>query len=62
MYTDSGFEKAISEMIDMEVSFSEQGMQEDGMAHLEGGDAMESNELSRLKQLIGHDAIREMKQ
>lgn len=42
VYTDTGFEKAISEMIDMEVSFSEQGMQEDGMAHLEGGDAMES--------------------
>jgi len=42
VYTDSGFEKHISEMIGMEVTFSEQGMQEDGRAHLEGGDAMES--------------------
>tara|TARA_B100001057_G_scaffold347677_1_gene348980 strand:+ start:280 stop:984 length:705 start_codon:yes stop_codon:yes gene_type:complete len=42
VYTDTGFEKAISEMIGMEVSFSEQGMQQDGIAHLEGGDAMES--------------------
>jgi hypothetical protein len=62
VYTDSGFEEEISDMIGMEVSFSEQGMQEDGKAHLEGGEAMESNELSRLKQLIGHDTIREMKQ
>jgi hypothetical protein len=62
VYTDSGFEEEISDMIGMEVSFSEQGMQEDGVAHLEGGEAMESNELSRLKQLIGHDSIREMKQ
>ena len=36
VYTDSGFEKHISEMIGMEVTFSEQGMQEDGRAHLEG--------------------------
>jgi len=42
VYTDTGFEKAISEMIGMEVSFSEQGMQQDGVAHLEGGEAMES--------------------
>jgi len=36
IYTDSGFEKEISEMIGTEVEFSEQGMQEDGRAHLEG--------------------------
>jgi len=42
VYTDSGFEKHISEMIGMEVTFSEQGMQEDGRAHLEGGTNMES--------------------
>ncbi len=81
VYTDTGFEKAISDMIGMEVSFSEQGMQDDGMAHLEGGDGQtesvaetktdedvgeeiqeQSPELARLKQLIGVDTIREMKQ
>jgi hypothetical protein len=36
IYTDSGFEKAISDIIGYEVGFSEQGMQEDGQAHLEG--------------------------
>ena len=35
IYTDSGFEKAVSRMIGHEVSFSEQGMQRDGKAHLE---------------------------
>ena len=55
IYTDSGFEEAISEMIGMEVSFSEQGMQEDGMAHLEGSEPgeMESADLSRVKKLAG---------
>ena len=49
IYTDTGFEKAISDMIDMEVSFSEQGMQEDGRAHLEGGNAMEMESKQWLK-------------
>jgi len=55
IYTDSGFEKAISDMIGMEVSFSEQGMQEDGRAHLEGYERgeMESADLSRVKKLAG---------
>ena len=53
IYTDSGFEEAISDMIGIEVSFSEQGMQEDGMAHLEGGAEMESADLSRVKKLAG---------
>ena len=35
IYTDSGFESAISDPIGHEVRWSEQGMQEDGMAHLE---------------------------
>ena len=35
IYTDSGFERAISDAIGHEVRWSEQGMQEDGMAHLE---------------------------
>lgn len=57
IYTDSGFEKEISEMIGMEVSFSEQGMQEDGRAHLEGTAEMESSDLSRLKMLAGTTSI-----
>ena len=35
IYTDSGFERAISDAIGHEVRWSEQGMQEDGFAHLE---------------------------
>ena len=35
IYTDSGFAKNISALIGIEVDFSEQGMQEPGMAHLE---------------------------
>ncbi len=57
VYTDSGFEKAISEMVGMEVGFSEQGMQEDGKAHLEGNDEdvtlEQSAGINRLKQLSG---------
>ncbi len=36
IYTDTGFEQAISNMLGMDVEFSEQGMQDDGVAHLEG--------------------------
>jgi len=61
IYTDSGFEKAISDMIGMEVSFSEQGMQEDGRAHLEGSEPGEMEntnpDLSRLKMLAGTTSI-----
>ena len=53
IYTDSGFEEAISDMIGIKVNFSEQGMQDDGMAHLEGGSEMESANLSRVKKLAG---------
>ena len=35
IYTDSGFERAISDAIGHEVRWSEQGAQEDGFAHLE---------------------------
>jgi hypothetical protein len=45
VYTDSGFEKAVSDMIGMDVEFSEQGMQQDGVAHLEGSSEMESVEV-----------------
>ncbi len=36
IYTDSGFAKAISDMLGIEVDWSEQGMQAQGVAHLEG--------------------------
>jgi hypothetical protein len=35
IYTDSGFEKAISEKLGFDVMFTEQGMQEDGCASME---------------------------
>ena len=35
LYTDSGFEAAVSELLGFEVSFTEQGMQEDGCASME---------------------------
>ena len=55
IYTDSGFEKAISKMVGFEVSFTEQGMQEDGMASMEGGseEFNEETEISRNKKLAG---------
>ena len=36
IYSDTGFEKAISEIVGFKVRFTEQGMQEDGIASLEG--------------------------
>jgi len=35
IYTDSGFEDAISEVLGFAVGFTEQGMQEDGIASME---------------------------
>ena len=35
LYTDSGFEEAVSELLGCSVSFTEQGMQEDGYASME---------------------------
>ena len=35
IYTDTGFEDAISEQLGYPVSFTEQGMQEDGIASME---------------------------
>ena len=52
IYTDTGFEKAISEMIGMKVTFTEQGMQEEGVASLEGGDDMDED-ISILKRNAG---------
>jgi hypothetical protein len=36
IYTDTGFESAISAALGLDVQFTEQGMQEDGVASLEG--------------------------
>ena len=49
IYTDSGFEQEISGIIGTPVSFSEQGMQDDGMAHLEGEE--ESKQESTMEEL-----------
>ena len=35
MYTDSGFEETVSELLGYSVTFTEQGMQEDGYASME---------------------------
>ena len=35
MYTDSGFEEAVSALLGFSVSFTEQGMQDDGYASME---------------------------
>jgi len=35
MYTDSGFEEAVSDLLGASVSFTEQGMQDDGYASME---------------------------
>jgi len=35
IYTDSGFEETVSELLGEEISFTEQGMQEDGRASME---------------------------
>ena len=35
IYTDSGFERAISDMLGFDVIFTEQGMQDDGYASME---------------------------
>ena len=57
IYTDSGFEQEISGIIGTPVSFSEQGMQDDGMAHLEGEEdnKQESTmeELDRILKIAG---------
>ena len=49
IYTDTGFEDAISEIIGMDVGWSEQGMQEKGTAHLEA-DYGEENESIKRKE------------
>ena len=57
IYTDSGFEEEISGIIGTPVSFSEQGMQDDGMAHLEGEEETKQEstmeELDRILKIAG---------
>jgi len=52
IYTDSGFAEAISDLVGFKVDFTEQGMQNDGMASMEGtmGDAMESVQEAKLTE------------
>jgi hypothetical protein len=35
LYTDSGFERTVSELLGEQIYFTEQGMQEDGYASME---------------------------
>jgi hypothetical protein len=56
IYTDTGFEEAVSEMIGMKVSFTEQGMQEEGVASLEGGGDMEE-EINILQRNAGNHGM-----
>lgn len=51
IYTDTGFEKAISDMVGFKVDFTEQGMQEDGMASMEGN--MEVKEEAVVDEAVG---------
>ena len=55
IYTDRGFEEAISKIVGFKVSFTEQGMQEEGMASMEGmmdDDGMQE-EIDRISHLAG---------
>jgi hypothetical protein len=58
IYTDSGFEKAISDITGYDLGFSEQGMQEDELAHLEGylDNTGQEEELDDLGQNLEYDA------
>lgn len=56
VYTDSGFESEVSKIVGFDVSFTEQGMQEEGEASLEGhanDSAGMQEELDRLSDLAG---------
>jgi len=55
IYTDTGFEKAISEIVGFKVVFTEQGMQEEGMASMEGNtdDIGQNEDLDRMRHLAG---------
>lgn len=67
IYTDTGFEKAISDIIGNNVKWSEQGMQDNGLAHLEGDrvdnaggmdqDVGKEESINRVKHLAGVDPV-----
>ena len=58
IYTDTAFPEAISELCDCEVDWSEQGMQDEGMAHLEG-EIMEAYE--SISETFHTELMRELK-
>ena len=58
IYTDTAFPEAISEICGMELDWSEQGMQDDGMAHLEG-EIMEAYE--SISETFHTELMRELK-
>jgi hypothetical protein len=48
IYTDSGFEDAISKALGFEVQFTEQGMQQDGVASMETSEAFDEKKVDKL--------------
>ena len=58
IYTDTAFPEAISELCGCEVDWSEQGMQDEGMAHLEG-EIMEAYE--SISETFHTELMRELK-
>ena len=57
VYTDSGFEAEVSKIVGFDVSFTEQGMQEEGEASLEGNtsDKGQTEDIDRMRHLAGLD-------
>ena len=57
VYTDSGFESEISKIVGFRVVFTEQGMQEEGKASLEGNtsDQGQTEDIDRMRHLAGLD-------
>lgn len=55
VYTDSGFESEISKIVGFKVMFTEQGMQEEGQASLEGNisDKGQNEDIDRMRHLAG---------
>ena len=55
IYTDTGFEAEISKLVGFKVKFTEQGMQEEGVASLEGDkdDTAVAEDIARMRHLSG---------
>jgi len=61
IYTDTAFPEAISELCDCDLDWSEQGMQDEGMAHLEG-ELMEAYESKgSISETFHTELMRELK-